>query len=151
MCVRYHPTMTYIVLLALSVLYPRQSLNLSNGEIIGNVNFVVEAAQEFDVPVALVLSICWQESRIGLDPRAASMCGVRWRGRWVSSARESARMASRSLFNAHRNCGSWDLAVRNRIGDGCNSQDPINYVGEVMDRFRRLEEEIERADNDSIE
>lgn len=143
--------MTYIILLALSVLYPRQALNLSDGQIIARANLVVEASQEFEVPAALVLSVCWQESRLGLDPRAASMCGIRWRGRWVSNERESARMAARSLYNARRNCGSWELAVRNRLGNGCDSIDPINYVGEVMDRFRRLEQEIIRADNAPLE
>ena len=133
--------MTYIVLLALSVLYPRQQLNLSTGEVIRNVNFIVEASERFQVPTTLVLSICWQESRLGLDPDSASMCGIRLRGRWVRDPRQSAEIAARSLANAYRTCGSMEMAVRNRLGHGCHSQDPINYVGDVMARFARLEEE----------
>lgn len=95
----------------------------------------------------LVAAVCVRESRGGLDERAASVCGVRLRGRYVGDARLSVEIATRSLSRWQRRCrGSVTRAlVAYRYGRGCRARDREGYARSVLRIERRLRRLVPRA------
>lgn len=100
---------------------------------------IVRAATVHHVPVAIVASVAWCESRAGTAPRYASLAGVRVAHRYIRSDALSADIAARSLARRRAECGSWPRAlVSYRWGRGCSSADPTRYAPRVLRVARRL-------------
>ena len=88
----------------------------------------------------LTAAVCVQESRAGLDPRALSRCGVRWRGRYVSDPAESVRVAALSLRRWRLRCNgnARQALTAYHLGRGCRAQDRSSYAGDVLSIEARL-------------
>ena len=71
-----------------------------------------------EVPLDVLAAVCWQESRLSLAPRYASLCGVRIGHRYVRDDGQSATIAARTLARAHARCGTWLRAVAAYRADG---------------------------------
>ena len=69
------------------------------------------AAADFAVPLEMLAAVCWQESRLSLAPRYASLCGVRVGHRYVRDDGQSATIAARTLARSRARCGTWARAV----------------------------------------
>lgn len=97
------------------------------------------AAADYGVPLDVLAAVCWQESRLGLAPRYASLCGVRIAHRYVRDDGQSATIAARTLARAHARCGSWLRAVAAYRADGrCGSPAGLPYARRALGLAARL-------------
>ncbi len=83
----------------------------------------------YDVPAALLLSICMHESSCGCDPRS----GGSW-GSPISRTRRAvaggAEQTASAIALGRRRCGSW-LAATNHFRTGrCHGPPPVGYTAE---------------------
>jgi hypothetical protein len=100
---------------------------------------ITDAATVHRVPPRVLAAVCWMESRAGLAPRYASLCGVRVAHRYVRKDARSADIAARSLRRRRAECGSWLRALAYyRSGRGCASTDPTRYGPRVLAVARRM-------------
>lgn len=85
------------------------------------------AAEGFEVPPAIVIAVCTQESTLGTNPRARRICGCGARRGVGTSIEEQAVCAAQALSAAYTDCRTWDRALlRYRTGrcDGTPSESP---------------------------
>lgn len=106
---------------------------------------VERAALEHGVPVDLLAAVCWQESRLSLAPRYASLCGVRVGHRYVADDARSAAIAARSLRGYLARCGTATQAVAAYRTDGrCGSPAGLRYARSVVGLAARLRRYLTR-------
>ena len=97
------------------------------------------AAADYGVPLDVLAAVCWQESRLSLAPRYASLCGVRVGHRYVRDDGQSATIAARTLARAHARCGTWLRAVAAYRADGhCGAAAGLPYAARVVALAGRL-------------
>lgn len=128
--------MTAVHLLALLALaFPASSSMLR----LDAVALVVASADAHHVPAPILAGVCFLESRLGMAPRYASLCGVRVAHRYIRSDALSADIAARSLARRRAECGSWTRALAMyRWGGSCAVVDRTRYAPRVLAVARRL-------------
>ena len=102
--------------------------------IIANNTAIIErVTPEYGVSPVLIASICAKESRLGIDPRAASICGTKIHHRYVSDPESSIRITANTM--RHRACRSLPLSLSSFRGYGCRSS---SYATEILSIQRRI-------------
>jgi len=115
----------WLLLLALFHLSPAQA----------DRRLLERSAREHGVPLAVLVGVCAQESGVGTNPRAESICGTKIRGEYVRDHAESIDIAGRSLSRRLAECRTWPRAIAAyQSGQGCSarSRHTRQHVREVM-------------------
>lgn len=117
-----------------------------DGPLLQRSRVVQEAADEFDVPVALLAAVCWASSGMGTEPTRVSLCGsVSDVGLPIPGDRDSARVTAQRLYFGHGQCGTWEGALTEFRTHTCQTRSVgwqhrvLITTGQIAREWRNME------------